>query len=111
MRLRALRNLCGWSRPELARRADLSPLTITSYEIAKVQPSAAALGRLADALGCQIDALFRRGPDDLREYTSATAEAMPPMTDDECRAVGLILRRIDARRATQTRIDDQATTG
>lgn len=116
MRLRVLRNLCGWTRPELARRADLSPLTITSYEIGKVQPSAAALGRLADALGCSIDALYGRELSDrIRESVAASraAQGLPPTITDPAtlERVAAILRLVSPDWQNTPEKDDQAMTG
>jgi transcriptional regulator with XRE-family HTH domain len=101
-RLRALRNVAGLTRPALAARADLSPLTVTGYEAGKTTPSAAALGRLAAALGCAVDAFYDSGRDERGEYWSAACAALPPLSDETCRAVGLIFQQIDAARAACT---------
>lgn len=98
-RLRALRNVAGCTRPDLAARTDLSPLTITGYEQGKSTPSAAALGKLADALGCRVDDFYDGGRDERGEYWAAACAALPPLSDETCRAVGLIFRQIDAARA------------
>lgn len=57
-RLRRLRMAKGLTQVELARRVGLSKLTIVTYERAGCDPSAAALGRLAGALNCDIGELF-----------------------------------------------------
>lgn len=100
-RLRAVRNVAGLTRPQLAERADLSPLTITGYEHGKSIPSAAALGKLADTLGCRVDDFYDGGRDAQGEYWAAACAALPPLSDETCRAVGLIFRQIDAARAAR----------
>jgi transcriptional regulator with XRE-family HTH domain len=60
--LRHLRVCAELSRPELARRVGLSPLTISDYERGRRTPSAAALGRLATALGVPVGDLYT-GPE------------------------------------------------
>lgn len=59
-RLRELRRLAGLSRPALARQVALSPLSLKDYETGRNLPSVAALGRIAGALACPIDALYDR---------------------------------------------------
>lgn len=56
--LRVLRMKAGYSRPLLAKCTSLAPSTIKSYEQGWSTPSVAALGRLAVALGCTVDALY-----------------------------------------------------
>ncbi|WP_414637806.1 helix-turn-helix domain-containing protein [Actinomycetospora sp.] len=58
LQLREARDSQELSRPALARRTGLSPLTIRDYEYGRRFPSAPALGRLAAGLGCSVDAFF-----------------------------------------------------
>jgi transcriptional regulator with XRE-family HTH domain len=105
-RLRGLRDIAGLTRPELAERAGLSPLTITAYERRKSVPSAEALGRLADALRCSVDALYDRGGDARDQYWSAACAALPPLSDADCRAVATIFKSIDAARVAREAAED-----
>lgn len=54
-----LRHAAGYSRRELGDKIGKGQLTIAAYEQGRVVPSTTAVGRLAAALGCPIDALFR----------------------------------------------------
>jgi transcriptional regulator with XRE-family HTH domain len=45
----------GWSRAELARRADLNPATVSVIESARFQPYPGQLRKLARALGVPED--------------------------------------------------------
>lgn len=65
MALRIEKNI---SRRKLADVIGLSQLTVTSYEQGKTIPSVRVIGRLAGALGCPIEALFR-----VREQARADA--------------------------------------
>lgn len=49
-KLRELRQRAGWTRPELARRADVKVSTLCKYEYAYSNPSWPAAQRLARAL-------------------------------------------------------------
>ena len=53
-RLRAARQLNGWSRAELARRAELSAAAISQFESGSTKPRAATLAQLALALGVPV---------------------------------------------------------
>jgi transcriptional regulator with XRE-family HTH domain len=57
-RLRAARDLRGWSQKELARRAGIPTKTIEHYEIALSKPSLEMLRRLAGMLGVTTDYLL-----------------------------------------------------
>jgi transcriptional regulator with XRE-family HTH domain len=100
-RIRSLRHGRGWTQAELAAAANLATLTVTAYEAGKTTPSASALGRLAEALGCPVDAFYDQGHDERGEYWAAACAALPPLSDETCRAVGLIFRSIDAARAAR----------
>lgn len=83
-RIRALRHGAALSRRELAGHTGLSVETIIDYERGRSTPSAAALGRLAAALDCPVDALYG-GQQEARATTC-----------DTCR---VIFRVVDAARA------------
>lgn len=55
--LTRLRVAAGWKRPELARRAGISPHALAKYEYGQCRPSAEALARLANALAVTDRAL------------------------------------------------------
>jgi transcriptional regulator with XRE-family HTH domain len=52
-RLVRMREEEGWGPADLAEEAGLSPSTISKIENRERRPSAAALGAICDALGCQ----------------------------------------------------------
>lgn len=58
--LRQLRHAAGLKRERLAANADCSASSINKYENATSRPSAATLGRLADALNCSTDDFFEK---------------------------------------------------
>jgi transcriptional regulator with XRE-family HTH domain len=53
-RLRRKRVETGWTQAELARRAKVSPSHLSAVESGSLGASPKLLGRLADALGCEI---------------------------------------------------------
>ena len=57
-RLRAARDVCGWSQKDLARRARIPTKTIEHYEIGLSKPSLEVLRRLAGTLGVTTDYLL-----------------------------------------------------
>jgi transcriptional regulator with XRE-family HTH domain len=59
--LRDVRELRGMSRELLAVKIDRTASAIHKYEANRVVPSGPVLGRLADALGVDVDAFFPRG--------------------------------------------------
>jgi transcriptional regulator with XRE-family HTH domain len=59
-RLRAIRNLLGWSRMDLAIAAGLGYPTIARYENGGI-PSLSNLTLLAEALGILVDELLTDG--------------------------------------------------
>jgi transcriptional regulator with XRE-family HTH domain len=61
--LRAVRVRAGYSRPRLAWETSLAASTIKSYEQGYSNPSVAALGRLAGALGCGVNEFYSAASD------------------------------------------------
>ena len=59
-RIREFRKRLGLNQDELAELASLNRVTIAKYESGKVEPSARALSRIADALETTTDALLGR---------------------------------------------------
>jgi transcriptional regulator with XRE-family HTH domain len=70
-RLRALREVKGWSQPELAKRAKVSQSAIAKSESGDNLPGSKVLEKLAQTLECTIDYLHGGGPD----YASQEAAA------------------------------------
>lgn len=98
-RLRAYRDLYGYTRVALGDRTGLPPDTITAYEEGTATPTAAHLVTLAAALNVGPgDFAGPPGADDSWEYWGLICAAMPPMTDDQIATVATVLRRIDKNR-------------
>ena len=58
--MRHLRQTCGLSQPDLADRIGVTRNQVSQYETGARWPTAVRLPRIADALGCTIDALYGR---------------------------------------------------
>jgi len=58
--VRKYRNLKGWSLGELGERANLAKSTLSDIENDKAMPSIKALRRVAEALGIDLDYLFKQ---------------------------------------------------
>lgn len=63
-RLRQVREAAGLRREHLAVRIDRSVPSIADYERDRYVPATPVLCRLADALGCPVDALLVDARDD-----------------------------------------------
>lgn len=59
--LRNLRKLSGLSQKQLADELNVGQCAVSKWEQGCAYPKAALLPKLADALGCTIDALYGRG--------------------------------------------------
>jgi len=70
-RLRAARELKGWTQAELADQAKLKGSAISHFETGRRAPSLANLKRLADALSVTVDYLLGR----VDEPTASGAQA------------------------------------
>ncbi|MFB9727294.1 helix-turn-helix transcriptional regulator [Haloechinothrix salitolerans] len=98
-RLRAYRDLYGYTRVALGDRTGLPADTITAYEEGTATPPAAHLVTLAAALNVQPrDFTGPSGADNSWEYWGLICAAMPPMTADQIATVATVLRRIDKHR-------------
>ena len=75
-RLKAARDLRGWSQAELGQRADLPASSIAHFEIGSRKPSFDTLRRLANALDVTTDFLVGRVDD------PAVAESADPLFRD-----------------------------
>ena len=60
MRIRELREAAGLSQMDLARQMRVSGPSVIQWETGRTLPTADKLPRLADLLGCSIDALYGR---------------------------------------------------
>jgi transcriptional regulator with XRE-family HTH domain len=95
-RLRAYRDLYGYTRVALADRVGLHADTVAAYEQGAATPDTATLAALATALNVHVrDVIGPPGADDSWEYWGLICAAMPPMTDDQIATVATVLRRID----------------
>lgn len=62
--LRNIRQANGLTQTELAEQMGVTQSLVAMWERGAVLPSAEKLPRLADLLGCSIDALYGRKPPD-----------------------------------------------
>lgn len=61
MRIKERREAVGLTRSQLADRMGVSTPAVRKWELGMAKPTADNLPRLADLLGCTIDALYGRG--------------------------------------------------
>ena len=71
-RLRAERDMRGWSLTDLATRSGVSRAMISKVERAEASPTAALLGRLSGAFGLTLSALLARAEGDDTRLLRAT---------------------------------------
>lgn len=104
-RVRAWRHLRKLPAEQLAAAAKCSVAYVTAVEHCHPSatiPTPETLESWAATLGVTVadfDAKPGRGPFDNGNYWDVTVADMPPMTDQEIAAVGVILRRISDRAA------------
>ena len=60
MKIKEMRNAAGLRQVDLAEKLGVTQSTVCSWETGAAMPQASLLPKLADALGCTIDALFGR---------------------------------------------------
>ncbi len=60
MRIKELREQCGISQSELARRMGVKHTSVIQWENGKAMPAAAKLPKLAAVLGVEIGELYER---------------------------------------------------
>lgn len=78
-RLRTARQAAGLTQATVAAAADVSVFTVRRAELGLHDPSASALGRMAAAVGVQIDDLFSH--DSEADTASTSCGTKPPHTD------------------------------
>lgn len=81
--LRARRKAAGVTLEELGEAVGCTGAAIGMWERGEAQPSADRLPRLAIALGCSIDDLFREAEEDRRENTSSAGRGPAPSPEGE----------------------------
>lgn len=87
-RLREVRQSCGMTQAELARRADVSPTHISELENADIAPGIDLVDRLARALGTNVADLLPAAVDGdplpvLKEQASRLLDALLEKGDRE----------------------------
>ena len=65
MFIKEFREAAGLSKTELARAMDVDLAAVHRWETGTAMPLAAKLPKLADLLGCSIDALYGRSSDSI----------------------------------------------
>ncbi len=71
--IRRARQVRGWTQAALAETAGLSPNYVARLERGEVGPSLFVAQQLCDALGIDVDALFRPDPGAMRSTKRSTA--------------------------------------
>ena len=94
--LRDKRNAAGWSRVQLARKAQLSDATIKFIETARHPPSRASLIRLLNIAELQLSWADVPGqPCPPGSTTMERRPGIPELTTSACKPVFLVLHRLD----------------
>ena len=70
MRIASLRQGCGLSQAELARRLHISPSTVGMYEQGRREPSVDTLVALSRIFGVSLDYLLSGQPETIRDVTA-----------------------------------------
>lgn len=96
-RLRGHRHGRGLSLAEVATASGLTEAVVRRCEEGDAAPDAETAAALARALGVPA-AELAGGGDPLEEYVAAAASHLPPLTEDDVRSAGAVLRTI--RRAS-----------
>lgn len=88
--MRKARKAKGWSQPVLAERIDSDTSYINRIETGKLNPSIAALTRIADVLERTLDQLAKNGDDNvevhIRDKNLAERMCLVDSLDEEDRA-------------------------
>lgn len=71
MQIRAMREAASLTQTQLADRLEVDLSTVCHWERGDTVPRTLMVPKLADALGCSIDALYGREPPDLDARSSA----------------------------------------
>ena len=69
-RIASLRQICGLSQAELARRLHISPSTVGMYEQGRREPSVDTLVALSRIFGVSLDYLLSGQPDTIRDVAA-----------------------------------------
>jgi transcriptional regulator with XRE-family HTH domain len=67
-KIKMLRKEKGWSQGQLAMKLGVHPQHISRYETGNSNPSADALGKLAEVFGVSVDYLLNNDADDSGAY-------------------------------------------
>lgn len=93
IRLKTLRNECGWTQADLAGRINVSPKTIGTWERGTREPPIETITKLSDIFDVSADYLLGK--------TSEKNAVSPPESDDI-----LTMYKIDTRGLTEEEIAD-----
>jgi len=95
-RIRALRNMKGWTQEELGKRADVNYKFIGEIERGRQNPSLNILYKIAIAMQIELPELFRFEHEisDRKEMESRIQSVLKTATNDEVRQILLVLRTL-----------------
>jgi transcriptional regulator with XRE-family HTH domain len=82
-RMKALREIKGFSQEELATRAGLSQSVVNKVEKVTASPKGDVLEKIANALDCTMDYLYGRGPDYHDDRAAAAKMAFDVFASDK----------------------------
>ena len=95
-RIRALRNIKGWTQEELGKRADVNYKFIGEIERGRQNPSLNVLYKIASAMQVDLPELFRAEHEilDRKEIEAKILRILKKVTEEELRQVLLLLHTL-----------------
>lgn len=95
-RIRSLRNEKGWTQQELGHHADVNYKFIGEIERGQQNPSLNVLGKIAIALGVEMQQLFQLETviADRREIEERIKQILKNIPDEELRRIHVMLRAL-----------------
>ena len=93
-RIRALRNVKGWTQQELGNRADINYKFLGEIERGQQNPSFDVLTKIAGALGVELPELFRfeQEVSDRKKVEVQIRKILETIPDDALRQVLMVIR-------------------
>lgn len=95
-RIRALRNMKGWTQEELGAKADVNYKFIGEIERGRQNPSLNVLYKIATAMQVDLPELFRSEHEilDRKEIETRIVKILKKVSEDELRQILLVLHTL-----------------